>query len=89
MTRYDTIILPGSQPDPVTFEFPEQVIQCANKTAELFRTGVAPVIVTSGAKSLRFYTLGIQQPFKEAGKLADMLVIRGVPKGANKAQACR
>ncbi|HEY8999695.1 MAG TPA: YdcF family protein [Candidatus Saccharimonadales bacterium] len=80
MNHYDAIILLGSQPDPDTFEFPEQIKRCADKTAELFRAGRAPVVVTSGDKALRFYTLGIKQPFKEAEKLAEMLIERGVPQ---------
>jgi len=80
MNKYDVIVLLGTQPDPKSFEFPEQIYQCIDKTAELFKEGYTPYITTSGDQALTFSNMGIRQPFKEAEKLAELLIAKGVPK---------
>lgn len=77
---YDLIILLGSQPDPKTWEFPGQVIDCLHRSKILLDEGKAPFIVASGKWSTRLDALGIQQPFRECDKLEGLLIAEGVPK---------
>jgi uncharacterized SAM-binding protein YcdF (DUF218 family) len=77
---HDLIILLGSQPDPKTWEFPDQVITCLRRSKELLDEGQAPFVVASGKWSTRLDTLGLQQPFRECDKLEELLISEGVPK---------
>jgi uncharacterized SAM-binding protein YcdF (DUF218 family) len=75
---YDVIILLGSQPDLVTWEFPGQVHACVDRTRELLAAGRAPYVITSGKWSIAVDTLRLQQPFRECDALADLLIAQGV-----------
>lgn len=75
---YDLIVLLGSQPDIATWEFPEQVHACVERTKKLLEQGLAPYIATSGMWSISIDALGLKQPFRECDALAELLVQQGV-----------
>lgn len=79
MAKFDALIVLGSQPDPITWEFPRQVYDCLDTTKELYDSDVAPLIITSGMWSIALDSQGITQPFKECDALADYLINKGVP----------
>lgn len=78
--KYDLIIVLGTQPDPKTWEFPDQIYQCLDRAIELMNDGVAPVIATSGNRGIALDSRGLVQPFRECDKLADYLIEKGIPK---------
>ena len=78
MSNFDAIVMLGTQPDPKTWDFPEQIYDCLNKSAELISNGEAPFVVVSGKWSIALENRGIQQPFRECDKLADILYELGV-----------
>lgn len=80
MTKYDVIIVLGSQPDPETWKFPEQIYHCLDKTGELFEEGIASFVITSGKWGIAIENQGLVQPFKECDVLAEYLVNKGVPQ---------
>lgn len=77
--KYDCIILLGTQPDLETWEFPKQIHQCIETTAELIEAGVSDKVIASGKWSLRVENKKLNQPFKEADRLAELLMEKGVP----------
>jgi hypothetical protein len=52
MSNYDLIILLGTQPDPETWQFPEQILNCVDKVTELMRKDVAPYVAVSGDRGV-------------------------------------
>jgi len=78
--KYDLIIVLGSQPDPKTWKFPEQIYHCLDRAAELMNSGTAPLIATSGNRGIALDSRGIIQPFRECDELATGLMERGVPE---------
>ncbi|HEY4964453.1 MAG TPA: YdcF family protein [Candidatus Saccharimonadales bacterium] len=79
MTKYDLIIVLGSQPDTKTWKFPKQIYDCLDKAKELFDNGVAPFIATSGKWGISIDNQGLTQPFRECDALADYLIKKGLP----------
>src|SRR3989344_3060299 len=79
MTKYDVIIVLGSQPETETWKFPKQIYDCLNKTKELFNQGTATLIATSGKWGISIDNQGLSQPFKECDALAEYLIKEGVP----------
>ena len=75
---YDCIVLLGTQPDLDTWDFPRQIHQCVQTTAELVEAGVAENIIVSGKWSLRVENQSLGQPFDECDGLADLLIAAGV-----------
>lgn len=75
--KYDAIIVLGSQPDPVTWQFPKQIYTSLDSTIELFNRGVAPVVITSGDHTINFDFDGIDQPSPECDMLAEYLRANG------------
>lgn len=80
MSKYDLIIVLGSQPDVKSWEFPKQVYDCLDLTIGLFNKQVAPAIVVSGDRALTLDYRGLKQPFRECDKMEDYLIKHGVPK---------
>lgn len=80
--RYDCLIVLGTQPDLQTWEFPEQIIQCLETAAKLFKDGVSDKIIVSGKWSRRIEDCQLGQPFDECDKLADLLTAQGVDEEA-------
>lgn len=80
--QYDAIILLGTKPDTTTWRFPRQIYACLDKTASLYKTAVADMVIVSGNYALSFDRRGIKQPFRECDELARELQTRGVPAAA-------
>jgi len=78
--KYDLIIVLGSQPDPKTWKFPEQIYHCLDRVVELMNKDVAPFIATSGNRGIALDSRGIVQPFRECDELAKYLAEKGVPE---------
>ncbi len=78
MGKFDAVVMLGTQPDPTTWDFPEQIYECLRRTAELVSNDEAPCIVVSGKWSISVENQGLRQPFRECDKLADILHDLGV-----------
>ncbi len=78
--KYDSVIVLGSQPDPTTWKFPDQIYTCLDATIELFNQGIAPLIVTSGDHTINFDFDGIDQPLPECDMLAEYLRDKGIDR---------
>jgi uncharacterized SAM-binding protein YcdF (DUF218 family) len=76
--KYDLIVVLGSQPDPKTWKFPEQIYRCLDRAAELLRDDVAPLVATSGNRGIALDSRGLVQPFRECDELARYLIDKGV-----------
>lgn len=79
MTKYDLIVVLGSQPDPKTWKFPKQIYDCLDKAKELLDAEKAPYIATSGKWGIDIDAAGLSQPIKECDIEADYLIKIGVP----------
>ena len=79
MTKYDLIVVLGSQPDPKTWKFPKQIYKCLDRSKELLDAGQAPYIATSGKWGIDLDNRGMQQLFKECDLEARYLIGIGVP----------
>lgn len=80
MNQYDVVIVLGSQPDTITWEFPQQVYNCLERAKVLIDEKQAPYIATSGKWSIALDAIGLKQPFRECDELADYLIKQGVPE---------
>jgi len=78
MKRYDVIVVLGSQPDTVNWEFPGFVYRCLDKAKILLENGQTEHIVTSGKWSLAIENMGLTQTFRECDKMAEYLQSKGV-----------
>ena len=79
MTKYDAIVILGTQPDTSTWEMPEQIYDCLDKTKQLFENKTAPMIVTCGKWSLAVEAANLRQPFRECDAMAEYLIEQGIP----------
>lgn len=82
MNTYDVILVLGSQPDFRNWQFPSHTYKSLDKALELLNSDIAPYIALSGDRALKFDNTGIKQPFKEADKMEEYLVMRGCPPAA-------
>lgn len=80
MNEYDAIVVLGSQPDYRTWKFPSHTYAALDKAIELITQGVAPYLALSGDHALKFDNVGITQPFKEADKMEEYVISKGLSK---------
>ena len=78
MGNFDAIVMLGTQPDPKTWDFPEQIYDCLKKCERLIARGEAPCVIVSGKWSISLENRGLKQPFTECDSLADILHDLGV-----------
>lgn len=78
LINYDCIILPGSQPNLQTWQFPRQIQDCIELTARLIRQGVSGTVIATGRWSRQIEDQKLSQPFVECDKLAELLTKAGV-----------
>jgi uncharacterized SAM-binding protein YcdF (DUF218 family) len=78
MKHYDAIIVLATEPDHLTWKFPQQIYDCLDRAVDLLDRGVAPYAIMSGKVSLSLESKGIQQPFRECDAMADYLKSKGV-----------
>jgi uncharacterized SAM-binding protein YcdF (DUF218 family) len=75
----DAIVILGSKPNTVTWEFPKHVYDTLDYASEVFAAGKARKIIVSGNYALSFDEKGIIQPYRECDKMASYLLSKGVP----------
>lgn len=80
--HYDAIVVLGSQPDYRTWQFPSHTYASLDKAAELIGEGVSTHVALSGDHAIKYDHTGITQPFKEADKMEEYLLAKGLPSDA-------
>jgi hypothetical protein len=78
MSKYDAVVILGSQPDPSNWLFPSHVYRSLDRAADLVWSGEAGLVLLSGRYAIRFDFLGITPPFNEADRMAEYLIAQGV-----------
>ena len=76
--NYDCLILLGTEPDLKTWEFPKQIHDCLQTTANLIEAGVSEKVIVSGKWSRKVEDQNLGQPFDECDKMTDLLTALGV-----------
>lgn len=80
MKDYDAIIVLGSKPTPPDWKFPSHVYKSLDVAADLLNQETAPYVIVSGKWALHYDALNMQQPFTEAEKMAEYLIVKGVDR---------